>query len=52
LQQLDALPATTADLLQRRPNFCCDFARQRLFFVKDPAHLELYVEGLRRVGLS
>jgi hypothetical protein len=26
-------------------------ARKRLFYVKDPAHLEIYIEGLRKAGV-
>jgi len=43
---------TAADeLLQRKPGFSCEFARKRLFYVKDPVQLELYLEGLRRSGV-
>jgi hypothetical protein len=40
-----------AELLHRKPDFSCSLARRRLFYVKDPAHLDLYVEGLRKAGL-
>jgi tetratricopeptide (TPR) repeat protein len=40
-----------ADLLRRVPDFTCGLARARLFFVKDPAHLDLYIDGLRRAGV-
>ena len=49
-QSRDAAAALT-ELQQLKPNFSCRLARQRLFFVKDPAHLDTYVEGLRRAGL-
>jgi TolB-like protein len=40
------------DLLQRKPDFSCSFARKRLFYLKDRDQLDLYVEGLRRAGIS
>jgi TolB-like protein len=51
LQQVDALRAAKTELLQRKPGFTCAFARRRLFFVKNPAHVELYIEGLRKAGM-
>ncbi|MGH9383711.1 MAG: winged helix-turn-helix domain-containing tetratricopeptide repeat protein [Vicinamibacterales bacterium] len=52
LQRVDALRAAKAELLQRKPEFSCAFARQRLFFVKNPAHLNRYVEGLIKAGFT
>jgi len=52
LQQVDATRAAKAELLQRKPEFSCAFARRRLFFIKNPAHLELYLEGLLRAGIT
>jgi TolB-like protein/DNA-binding winged helix-turn-helix (wHTH) protein/Tfp pilus assembly protein PilF len=52
LQQVDATRAAKAELLQRKPEFSCAFARRRLFFIKNPAHLELYVEGLFKAGIT
>jgi tetratricopeptide (TPR) repeat protein len=43
--------AAAADLLQRKSDFSCEFARKRLFYIKDPSQLELYLEGLRRGGV-
>ena len=40
------------ELLQRKPDFTCSFARQRLFYVKRPDQLELYIEGLRKAGIA
>ncbi|MGQ0836489.1 MAG: winged helix-turn-helix domain-containing tetratricopeptide repeat protein [Gammaproteobacteria bacterium] len=51
LQRAGDLPSAVAELLQRKPEFSCTFAGERLFYIKDPAHLERYVEGLRRAGL-
>ena len=39
------------ELLQRKPDFSCSFALKRLFYIKNPDQLELYVEGLRRAGM-
>jgi TolB-like protein/DNA-binding winged helix-turn-helix (wHTH) protein len=52
LQQVDATRAAKAELLQRKPEFSCAFARRRLFFIKNPAHLELYIEGLLKAGIG
>lgn len=38
-------------LLRARPGFSRDVARSRLFFVRDPAHLELFLNGLRLAGV-
>ena len=40
-----------AELLQRKPEVSCKWARRRLFFIKNPAHLDLYVEGLLKAGI-
>jgi hypothetical protein len=52
LKNQDDLPIAKADLLQRIPNFSCGFARRRLFYVKDNAQLDLYVQGLRLAGIK
>jgi TolB-like protein len=51
LQRKEELPAAIGDLLQRKPDFTAHFARERLFYVRDPAHLDVYVEGLRLAGI-
>ncbi|WP_026759097.1 winged helix-turn-helix domain-containing tetratricopeptide repeat protein [Sediminimonas qiaohouensis] len=38
-------------LMRARPGFSCEFARSRLFFVRDPAHLDLFLDGLHRAGV-
>jgi tetratricopeptide (TPR) repeat protein len=45
------LHAATNELLQRKPDFSSSFALKRLFYVKSPDQLELYIEGLRRAGI-
>jgi len=51
LQRAGELPSAIAELLQRKPEFSCAFARERLFYIKNPRHLELYVQGLRSAGI-
>lgn len=52
LQRTAELPTAIAALLRLRPGFSCSFARERLFYIRAAAHLERYVEGLRRAGLE
>jgi TolB-like protein/DNA-binding winged helix-turn-helix (wHTH) protein/Tfp pilus assembly protein PilF len=51
LGQAGELRMAVNELLQRNPSFTCSFARKRLFYVRDPEQLELYLEGLRRAGM-
>jgi tetratricopeptide (TPR) repeat protein len=51
LKWAEELRAAVAELHQRKPDFTCSLARRRLFYVRDPAHLDIYVEGLRQAGL-
>jgi TolB-like protein len=51
LQRPAELAAAAAELMRRKPGFSCAFARQRLFYIKEPAHIERYLEGLRRAGI-
>jgi TolB-like protein/Tfp pilus assembly protein PilF len=46
------LPRAIAELQRQRPDFTCALARKRLFYVRDPRHVERYVEGLRRAGVT
>jgi TolB-like protein len=52
LQRVAELPGAVAELLQQKPAFSCSFARERLFYVKNPEHLERYLQGLRRAGIA
>jgi len=52
LQRKEDLSAAVTELLQRKPEFTAGFARERLFYVRNPAHLDVYVEGLRLAGIS
>jgi TolB-like protein/DNA-binding winged helix-turn-helix (wHTH) protein len=40
-----------AELLQRKPDYTCEFARQELFFCHDDAFVERFVAGLRNAGI-
>lgn len=44
--------AALSELLQQKPDFSIAYARNRLFYVKDRAQLELYAEGLHRAGVN
>ncbi|SEO36682.1 TolB amino-terminal domain-containing protein [Salinihabitans flavidus] len=48
---LDAAHANVAPLKRGCPGFSREFARSRLFFVRDPSHLEFFLDGLRRAGV-
>jgi len=52
LQRSAELPSAVAELLQRKPGFSCSFARERLFYIKNPEHLERYLSGLRSAGIT
>jgi len=51
LQRPAKLTAAVADLMRLKPGFSCGLARERLFYIREIAHVESYVEGLRRAGL-
>lgn len=41
-----------ATLLQRKPNYTAEIARQEFFFCNDPGFVDRYVEGLLLAGVS
>jgi TolB-like protein/DNA-binding winged helix-turn-helix (wHTH) protein len=51
MQREEELKIAIAELLQRKPEFSCGFARKRLFYVKNLLQLDGYVEGLRKAGI-
>jgi hypothetical protein len=51
LQKADELPAALADLRQANPGFTCTDAQRRLFYLKNPDQIALYIDGLRRAGV-
>lgn len=38
-------------LLQQQPQFTCDWARRKLFYLKDPEQIEGYLRGLAQAGV-
>lgn len=40
------------ELKRVRPDFSCRFAHERLFYVKDAAQLDVFIDGLRRAGIN
>ena len=51
LQQPEELHIAITELHQRKPDFSCEFARKRLFYIRRPDQLTLYVEGLQKAGI-
>lgn len=49
--RMDEAEAAVAKLTERRPGISCDFVASRLFYLKDPDQVEIYVSGLRKAGL-
>ncbi len=39
------------ELLEVKPDFTCELAWRRLFYLKDPNQIALYLDGLRRSGV-
>jgi TolB-like protein/DNA-binding winged helix-turn-helix (wHTH) protein/Tfp pilus assembly protein PilF len=52
LERPEERSSAAKDLMQRKPEFSRGLARKRLFYLKDPDQLELYLEGLRRAGIA
>lgn len=44
--------AAIGDLLQAKPEFSLAFARRRLFYLKRPDQMDLYLTGLSKAGLT
>jgi hypothetical protein len=51
MQREQELRIAVTELLQRKPEFSCGFARKRLFYVKNLVQLDGYVKGLRKAGI-
>ncbi len=43
--------AAVADLISQQPKFCRRFAAKKLYFIKRPEQLQLYLDGLRKAGV-
>jgi TolB-like protein len=52
LQRRTEAVAAIEELMERRPGFTCALARKRLFYVKEPNQLKLYLQGLRKAGVQ
>ncbi len=48
---IDAARDQVLALMRQQPGFSLDFARSRLFFVRDSKHLEIFLDGLQRAGV-
>ena len=42
---------TARQLMQQNPKFSLEFAREKLFYLKLPEQIELYMEGLEKAGV-
>jgi Predicted integral membrane protein len=51
LQRADELETALAELRKIKPDFTCKLARERLFYLKNPDQIALYIDGLRRAGV-
>ena len=51
LQRADDLEIALTELRKINPDFTCKVAKRRLFYVKNPSQIALYIEGLRRAGV-
>jgi TolB-like protein/Tfp pilus assembly protein PilF len=47
----DRAKRTVARLLKERPDFSIEFAKKKLFFLKDPEQIRTYMEGLALAGV-
>jgi len=51
LATLDEARSALEELLKRKPDFSLGLVRRLVLYNKIPAHLELYLDGLRKAGL-
>lgn len=51
LERMDEAKRAVARLLQQNPRFSLSFAREKLFYLKLPEQIELYMEGLKKAGV-
>jgi TolB-like protein len=51
LGRLDEAAAARGKLLERKPDISLGFVRRSVYYNKVPAHLEVYLDGLRKAGL-
>jgi adenylate cyclase len=51
LRRPDELNKALVELRQMNPDFTCKFAKERLFYLKDPNQIAVYIDGLRQAGV-
>jgi len=51
LNRLDEAEKIVQQLMMEKPKFSCSFARRKLFYLKLPEQIELYIDGLRKAGV-
>ncbi|MEM6485608.1 MAG: winged helix-turn-helix domain-containing protein [Pseudomonadota bacterium] len=52
LDRISESQAVSEELRRQAPEFSLDFARQRLFYLRDTKQIDLYLEGLSRAGFQ
>lgn len=52
LGRIDQAAEAVRSLRRRRPGISAAFVRERLFYLRDPAQVEIYVSGLEKAGLE
>ena len=51
LSRVDEARAALAELVRRKPEFSCRYARQHLFYIESDEQVEGYIDALRQAGL-
>jgi tetratricopeptide (TPR) repeat protein len=51
LERRDEARQTVEKLVAEKPGFTCEFAERKLFYLKRPDQLKLYMDGLRLAGV-
>jgi hypothetical protein len=52
LEQREQAAAAVEELLKMKPGFSVGFAKKQLFYLKRPEQITMYIEGLRKAGLT
>ncbi len=50
--KVEAAHAAAKRLYERHPGYTCETARDDFFFMNHPRHLAIYLDGLRKAGVS
>ena len=48
----DEAARAVGELRQRHPGISCDYVRERLFYLRDPGQVDVYISGLAKAGLE